>query len=144
MIFRRKKNLFNKIFLSQIALMLIGFVVLVLISIPLARNMSKKYKANDEINDLQEEIADLEGRNTELKDLVEYLNSDRFVEEQARLKLNYKNEGEEVFIIKGIEDSGDNISLNKNNPSYNIPGLNKNEYQEKSNLIKWCKYFFGT
>ena len=141
MIFKRKKKILNKIFLSQIAFMLIGFIVLILISIPLARNMSKKYRVNDEINDLQREIDDLEGRNSELKNLVEYLNSDSFVEEQARLKLNYKKIGEEVFVIKDIPASSDS-TFDKNNPSYNIPGLNKGEAKEDGNIFRWWKYFF--
>jgi cell division protein FtsB len=144
MIFRKNKNLFNKVFLSQIALTIVGFMVLILISVPLARNMSKRYKVNDEINDLQREISDLEGRNTELKDLVKYLNSDSFVEEQAKLKLNYKEEGEEVFIIKDIEGESGEFFSNKNKSSYNILGLNKNEAREKNNIIKWWNYFFGT
>ena len=123
------------------ALMLIGLVVLVLISVPLARNMSKRYRVNDEINDLQREIDDLEGRNSELKNLVEYLNSDSFVEEQARLKLNYKKIGEEVFVIKDIPVSSDSI-FNKNNPSYNIPGLDDGSFKKDSNISKWWKYFF--
>lgn len=140
MIFKKKKKLLNKMFLNQIALMLVGFIIIVLISIPLAKNMSKKYKVNNEIKDLQKEINDLEGRNTDLKELVKYLNSDRFVEDQARLKLNYKKPDEEVFIIKGMED--DNTSLDRKNPSYNIPGLNKNEAKKENNIIKWWKYFF--
>lgn len=142
MIFKKKKNLLNRIFINKISLMIIGFIVLILISIPLARSMSKRYRANDEINDLQKEIAELEGKNTELKDLIQYLNSDSFVEEQARLKLNYKKKDEEVFVIKNKEEGLQEELASKSDLLY-FSDLKKDKYLKETNLIKWRRYFFG-
>jgi len=134
MIFRRKKKLLNKEFLKQIFLMLIGLFVLILISIPLARNMSQRYQVNGEINNLKKEIAELKGKNNDLQDFIKYLNSDSFIEEQARLKLNYKKEGEEVFVLKDLDKEEENNYTYSKEPEF----MKKRE----NNFYKWWKYFF--
>ena len=83
------KKILNSVLFSVLALILI-FIV----SVPLAKNLSKKYKIDNEIKELENEIENLEGKNLELDNLVKYLESDQFVEEQARMNMNYKKQGE--------------------------------------------------
>lgn len=128
--------------IGQIALFAIGLIVLVLISIPLARNVSQRYKINQEIKDLENEIKVLQKQNSGLKDFVDYLGSQQFVEEQARLNLGLKKAGEEVAVIK-TDDAEHSTSTE--------PQINVNEFfdikfspepKKISNAIKWRKYFF--
>lgn len=141
----KKRTAISSMIFQPASLTLIGLIVIVLISLPLIKNIRKQISFNKEISTLEKEIADLEGKNTELKGLISYLNSDEFAEEQARLNLNYKKEGEEVLVIKDKSEGEEDI---ENNPDqalksiYNIQGLdNKPETPKPSNIKKWVDYF---
>ncbi len=150
---KRKKSIFarqslgikhstsKKIFSSHIALSIIGLVIILFISFPLAKNISKQYKINNEIKLLQEEISQLNGKNENLKNLISFLESDQFIDEEARKNLNFKKEGENVVIIKN------NISTTAKNPNeinskYMINQPKKEQKKRLSNPEKWLKYFF--
>jgi cell division protein FtsB len=125
---RRKKNNLSKKYLNQKLFALLLIILIVLISIPLAKNISKRYEVNIEIRDLEDEISGVEAKNKELGNLIDYLKSDQFLEEQARLNLNLKKEGEKVVIVK-------NETLATTSESNN-PGV------EISNFQRWINYFF--
>lgn len=145
MLFRKKQNFFKSFFLNQFFLTILGLLVIFLISFPLAKKVSKQYKVNKEIEELKMEIAEVEGKNSDLKNLLSYLDSDQFIEEQAREKLNYKNEGEEVVVIKKqgeIEEPQTIVSTESEN-IYNIKSSDSNaEMKNELNYKKWIKYFF--
>ena len=151
-----KKNLFSRL-LSPKLLTLIGLVIIVLMSIPVAKNVSQRYEIDEEINDLRNEIKMIESKNTKLTQLIDYLGSDQYVEEQARLNFSLKKPGEEVVIInedgvlngndskKGLNgDNGVTIDDSITSDSiYNIPGPNKEKkIVAISNPQKWWVYFF--
>ncbi len=143
----KRKNLINRIFFNQATLAILGLMILIAISYPLAKNISKQYNINKEVKELGQEIAELEEKNLELANLIEYIESDQFIQEQARLNLNYKKEGEEVAVIKDKEE-GDNaeekIDNSINKSIYNIRGLGKIKAEKEiNNPVKWWKYFFN-
>lgn len=138
---RKKESKFKKIFSNQVTITLLGLVIIVLISIPLAKNISKQYKINNEIKLLQEEISNLEGKNTNLKNLITFLESDQFVDEEARKNLNFKKEGEEVVVIKD-ELLGATESTDELNSKYIINQPKEEKKRRLSNPEKWLKYFF--
>lgn len=141
MIQKEKKKVFKLVF-SQIAVFIFGLVILVLISIPLARNVSQRYKINQEIKDLESEIQGLEKQNSGLKDFVEYLGSEQFVEEQARLNLGLKKQGEEVAVVKN-GDGKEAASQNKQTETNNFFDVKiVQETKKISNPVKWRNYFF--
>ncbi|MEK7558010.1 MAG: septum formation initiator family protein [Patescibacteria group bacterium] len=144
MIKKNKKKFIYRVFFSQNFLTFLGLIVIVLISFPLAKNISNRYKVNHEIKELEKEIANLENKNSNFKDLVSYLESNQFVEEQARLKLGLKKEGEDVVVIKnGLDNKIENNLTATSSSIFNIPGLDKaNLVNSISNLQKWLKYFF--
>ena len=128
---KRKKNLILRIIYNQKFLALVGLVLIILISIPLAKNISKRYEIDQEIKGLEKEINELNVNNNDLKKLITYLESDQFVEEQARLNLGLKKEGENVIIIKGNSQAG---SINNNTALDDDKNI--------SNLKRWWNYFF--
>jgi len=132
-----KKNFLRTVFSSQIALTVLGFIIVVGISIPLAKNVSKQYRIGKEIKELEDEITYLENNNSELQQLVKYLESDQFALEQARSNLNYKQPGEEVVVIKNDDDR------EGENPAAIAAGGTKNaSIEAKSNPGRWWNYFF--
>ena len=138
---KRKDSILFRLIYHRVTITLIGLVVLVSISIPLARNVSKQYKINNEIKELETEIARLESKNTELKKLMDYLESDQFIEEQARLNLSYKKVDESVVVVKPQDEgtdmvfgAGDTDATKNQNLALALGG--------ESNAVNWWHYFF--
>ena len=134
-----RKSLFKIAISKQAILSIVGFLIIVLISIPLAKNVSKQYRVNKEIDSLRSEITDLGSKNSQLKDLISYMQSDQFVDEKARLNLNYKQPGESVVVVN---DKTSEQSDEKKFGSVNVD--TSKDYQalsENNNFKKWSKYF---
>jgi len=130
--FSRRKSAFQRFFLNQYLVLIMVFVLLILISIPLARNVSKKYAIDSEIKALEDEIIGLQKKNLEMEKLIKDYNSSDFVEGIARLNLGLKREGEEVLVIK--KDAKSEVT----EIDYDIKFAGD---IEESNPKKWLKYF---
>lgn len=143
MINKNKKNFVHRLIVDKKFLTFLGLVIIILICIPLVKNISNRYRINNEIKELKKEIINLESKNSNFKDLISYLESDQFVEEQARLKLNLKKEGENVVVIENGSSKSEH-DLATTSSIFNIPGLAKANLTEIiNNSQKWWKYFFG-
>lgn len=124
------------------ALTLLGLAIIILISLPLVKNLSQRHKINQEIKELEQEIAQMENKNIDLNKFVSYLESDQFLEEQARLKLNLKGQGENVAVIKNAT-TDNQPSLEATSTIFDLTGLNKAQPQKTvTNAQRWWKYFF--
>lgn len=137
MIYKRDKNIFKRILYNPKFLAFIGLSIIILISFPLSKNISKKYKIDQEIKELEREISDIEYKNNDFKKLIAYLESDQFVEEQARLNLGLKKHGEEAVIIK---EKNETINFEI---SELIKGKADSESLNYSNPRRWRNYFFN-
>lgn len=131
--FKRKKNIFKAYYLNQYLIIIVVFVLLILISIPLAKNVSKKYEIDSEVRALEEEIIGLQKKNLEMEKLINEHSTSDFVEGIARLNLGLKKEGEEVVVIKRSEN---NDIVEVSSSEIEFAGE-----QEDSNPKKWLKYF---
>ncbi|MFA6106899.1 MAG: septum formation initiator family protein [Patescibacteria group bacterium] len=138
---RNRKNLAGRFFSSRIFLTVLGVSILTLLSFPLAKNLSQRHRIDEEVEKMREEISRIEEKNSGLKELASYLESDQFIEGEARLKLSLKKNGEEVI---GIKSSVPETEKEKEPGSvYNMPGLNNLPPEKpKTNPEKWFKYFF--
>ncbi len=133
---RKKKSIFQKLFLNQYSLIVLVLILLFLVSVPLARNLSKKYDIDSEVRALEGEIVGLQKKNVELEKLINDYSSPDFVEEIARLNLGLKKEGEEVIVVKK-----GNIDKHIND---NLVTTNEIKFAgdvKESNPSKWLKYF---
>jgi cell division protein FtsB len=138
---RKRKNLAGRFFSSRIFLTVLGLSILTLLSFPLAKNLSQRHKINKEVEKMREEIRRIEEKNSGLKELADYLESDQFIEGEARLKLSLKKSGEEVVGIKdltaGSEEEGEPSTV------YNMPGRNNiKQERAETNPERWFRYFF--
>jgi cell division protein FtsB len=124
----------------KIATALLGAVIIIAMAFPIYRNLSKRYQIDQEIKDLQANASKVNADNLKLKELMNYYQSNSFIEEKAKENLNFKKEGEEVVVIKNLD--ADKISADE--PSSDqvfAPGRAAN-YNQPGNPAKWWRYFF--
>lgn len=121
-------------------MILLGLIVL--ISLPLTKNWRQKRSIDREIAELQTQVGELEHTNSNLKNVLEYMQSDQFVEEQARTKLNYRKPGEEVVVVESRPGSAPTPS---NEPNIFAPpeaAPASPQPRLLANVGKWLNYFF--
>ncbi len=129
----KKEKFMRRFFVSKIFL-LAGIVVLALLSFALGKKILEGQEIKREIKATEEEIARLEDKNFELSDLFSYLNTDAFLEQEAREKFNLQKDGESVLVVpKAVGEDGDiKIAANTGFESRN-----------EINPVKWWNYFFS-
>lgn len=124
---RRKKSIFPDLLFSKFFLIFCVIIFLIVLFY-LAKSTVRSYKVNSEIADLQNDIIHLEKQNEDLGQLISYLKSDTFIEQEAKLKLGLKKPGENLVVIPGQADLESN-----NKEIQNIP---------ETNPARWWAYFF--
>jgi len=124
---RRKRQFLPDLFYSKFFLF---FCVAIFFAIlfGVAKGTIKNYKVDSEVQDLQKEISNLERQNQEFNQLISYLKSENFIEQEAKLKLGLKKSGENLVVIPQAETVNQTEEENRN--------------QQLSNPAKWWAYFF--
>jgi len=110
----------------------VGLAVVVFIGVALGKETYRKYQIQKEIDSLQQEAEKVSEKNQELRQLIEYYQTDAYKELEARKKLGLQKKGEKVVIIKSSPEN----YLNKTG------NLESAESKNASNLEKWWRYFF--
>jgi len=120
---KMSRSMLYSFFIFILALLLIGIVA------AFGREGYGNYQLNKEISGLKKEIESLKKNNEELSGLVDYYNSEKSLEGEARLKLNLVKEGEKLVIIspEGQAVSGSQSPSNTGKKQF-------------SNLDKWLGY----
>ena len=86
-----------------------------------------RYEINKEIRTLESKLNDLEDKNRKIEQLVAYLNTEDYVEREARLKLNLGRAGEKQVFLTGGQETERQLAPTS----------------EQSNFKKWFDYFFN-
>lgn len=120
-----------------------GFVVILLVvvvflSVSVAQETVRRLQTKYEIEKLEADVARLEKRNTEIKDVIALLSTSTSQEKEARVKLGKQAPGEQVVIIPGTSEKKDIILPDSDIIEY-IP---TNTYE--SNPTKWKRYFIDS
>jgi len=105
-------------------------VILVFVIIALGKESYRHYMVSREINDLEKKIEELKKSNEELALTKEYFQSQKFLEEEARKKLNLVKVGEKLIIIASEQEN-------------EMKELIQQEEKTIPNIIRWWEYFFG-
>jgi len=93
----------RRFFSSRLFLILL-FVVAILVAFSYARAYYQDYAIRQEIKQLNEEVQNLQRKKLESFELLKYVSSDEYVEEQGRTEFNMKKPGENVIALP--EDTG--------------------------------------
>lgn len=110
-----------------------SLIILMIIGLGLAKSWQRGSEVSQEITGLNSSIRDLEKDNLELKELVEYFNSDAYIEEKARIDLGFKKAEEKVVIV----------SKQREGVFSNDENFTKTNTNNLSNPEKWWLYFFN-
>ena len=108
--------------------LVLGVILLLIVLFGLAKGSIKNYQVDSNIKDLQDQISHLDSQNQEFSQLLTYLKSDAYIEQEAKLKLGYKNPGENLVIIPGNELAPQPVAENTDTGTFNP--------------AKWWGYFF--
>jgi cell division protein FtsB len=110
--------------------------IIVWIGISLGREAYRKKQIQGEIDSLQSEIEKVNKQNSDLKNLVSYLNTPEFQEKEARDKLNLQKEDEKMIVLQKDAQASNAVAPAGNN-AQNSP-IDEN----LPNWKKWLQYFF--
>ena len=132
----KKQSTLNRLLRSKLAIIL-ELVILIGLSIGLGKEVLLKYQVQSEIQELETKISKLEYRNVELGSLINYLESDEYKEEQARLKLGLQKPGESVITVLGASTKSEIVSAES--LAYNT----NTSDDTKTNPQRWWDYFFN-
>ena len=106
---------------------LLGWFSLSFVKIKMQSNL-----VNKEAEILENKIANLEKDNKSIEEYLNYLNHPSFLKKEARLKLNYKAEGENVaFVYPDTSQTG------SSSEEFYI------QYSQLPNYLKWIYYLLG-
>ncbi len=94
----KKDNFISRFASSQIFFTLLALALLVMILIPVYKNYQERKAIDQEIAEIQKEIAEYENSNQELRQMLDYLESEESLEAKARLNLGLKRPNEEVVV----------------------------------------------
>ncbi len=88
----------SKLLRSRIFLAII-VVIFIISSFELINEVGRRYKFDQQIKQQQKQIETLQQQNGDLSNLIQYLNTNQFVEEEARKKLGLSKSGESVVVF---------------------------------------------
>ena len=124
----RKKNqsFWRSVYNSNIFIVIL-MVALVLSVLKVGKELSRRQQINREIANLDEQLSSAKLQRDKLNDLISYLKTDGYVEEQARWQLSLSKPGE-----KRVDLSGSPQPLS----------LGQQANDRRHNVQKWFDYFF--
>lgn len=102
------------------------------------RVISRNYKLQQEVDELQEEVELLDLQNKELEYRIAYYRTDAFIDKEARDKLGLQAPGEHVVIFS------DKIPRELNTPKTKEQIAAEQSFSERSlsNLDQWLYFLF--
>ena len=121
----------QKIFYSNWFL-ISNIVLLVVLMVAHGQRFYYDYQIKKEIKHFKEEAKNLELKKSETLDLLNYINSNDYIEQKARTELNMIKPGEKLAIFES--SSGTIHRQNKESVIKN---------NKLSNPKRWWNYFFG-
>jgi len=127
---RRQSNqpFWQRFLMSQRFLAIVFLVMIVAIAFPLIRSVSQRRMVEQEIADMKKDNEAYRNKSQELKEMIDYLQSDISLEEQARLNLGLKKPNELVVVVnrqKSTETSSSTVI----------------EDSRVANWSRWINYF---
>ena len=142
----RDNRSFLKRLLESRLLFVVNLVIIVLLSLSLGRELVRNTDIQHDINQLQEESNDLAARNLQISELSIAMQTESYIEREARLKLGMKKQGENVVIVKenlvGVSSEGGKEENSQLQDPLRVLEERRDLNKHISNTAKWWYYFF--
>jgi cell division protein FtsB len=123
-------------------LIVVNVLVIVLLAMSLGREVVRSRSIGSEIAGLQGQAQELATRNIELGELKTAMQTESFIEREARLKLGMKKPGESVVVIQDETDGGDEGHTDDPSDPLGYVIGDKQESLAVANPTRWWYYFF--
>ncbi|MFH1142861.1 MAG: septum formation initiator family protein [Candidatus Uhrbacteria bacterium] len=134
-----KKSFIRRI-LELRMFLLVNLLILFFLSLSFGREFLRDYQIQREINNLRADAESLEARNFEIIDFNTELQTQAYLEEEARLRLGLGDPGENLVII--INDDGEQVIGSEVNSEQLITHNSQLTTLKASNPQRWYYYFF--
>jgi len=134
----------NKNWLSSKIIALVSFIILIFFGVNLTREFLAGEQLDENVDSLKDEMSGLESKNKELNDLIGYLNTTDFIEQEARSKLNLQKPGERIIIVPSSTEAALPVTLTDNS----VESVKTDEKSVDASIVvgsnpnRWLKYFF--
>jgi cell division protein FtsB len=125
-------SLAKQIIFSKPAIV-VEIVILGFFTLNAGKEILERRAIEAEISKLEAEISKLEHKEDELGALLEFVQTDSFVEQEARAKLNLAKAGESLVVIPEVDVREENAGI--------IPNI-QGTVAGESHFSLWWKYFF--
>ncbi len=106
-------------------------------SVAIVREVINGHQVRQQVQLLERQVATEQQRQTQLQELIDYLGSPTFQEQEARLKLGLKKNGEQVIVVPTSSSP-----VNGNNK--NTVDSTLSDTAPQPPLQRWWTYFFGS
>ncbi len=123
--------------------LVVNLIILMFLTLSFGREFVRDYRIQQEIDNLRMEAEELEVHNLEIAKLNAELETETFLEEEARLKLGLLKPGEQLVVVvdEGVAgapviDGGDETVFDF------VPSVSQEEEINISNPKRWWYYFF--
>lgn len=117
-------------------IVMVAGVLFVTFGIAIIREVINSHNVRQQVARLEHQVADEENRQRQLQDLIDYLGSPTFQEQEARLKLGLKKEGEQVIVVPPSNSPVSNSTVTPD-------GTTTVTSTTQSRPAQWWNYFFG-
>jgi len=132
----RGKESFVKKMLQMRSLLVINLIIIFLLGLSFGKEFVRNQQINKEITELEQQAEQLEVRNLEILKLKGDLQSESYIEKEARLRLGLRKPGESVVVIPD-ENGVDPVLSDINRVRQEM------DSSETGNPTLWWRYFFS-
>ncbi len=124
-------------------LVFVSLFAAVFLSVALGRETVRRRAIDAEIRSLQTQVDTLAARNTEISQLQSALQTESFIEREARLKLGLKKPGESMVVIQDQDRARRDTALSPNaDDPLDLVIDDASSAPALGNASKWWYYFF--
>ena len=139
----RSRNSFVQRIIKWRFLSIVNVLLILFLSIALGREIVRSQDIQKDIDALQAEADELATKNLAMKEFRTAMQTESFIEREARLKLGMKKPGEKVVIVKEAQeiDETEEVVENPDDPLGLV--IDSESAPQLANTTKWWYYFFN-
>ena len=124
-----KSTIYKRLLKSRI-FFIFSIPIFIALLFGISQQFYYRYQVQKKINELNTEVANYKKQKEDLTKLIEYYQDPSNLENEARVRLNLKKEGEKVVIILPTASSTSESATS-------------GDYENMPNYKQWWYYFFG-